>query len=107
MMSKTLQVGSAVLLAGLVATTAAVHAAGPFAGRIAPVNDAVVDVKKDGIDLDVTIGDGDRRRYADDYYDRDRGPDWYRERGYRRYDRRPDDWRDRSCVGVGPVHFCK
>jgi hypothetical protein len=27
-------------------------------------------------------------------------------RGWRRYDRRPGDWRTRGCIIVGPVWFC-
>ncbi|MDO9425345.1 MAG: hypothetical protein Q7T93_00765 [Methylobacterium sp.] len=27
-------------------------------------------------------------------------------RGWRRYDRRPNDWRSRRCGQVGPVWFC-
>jgi uncharacterized protein YfaQ (DUF2300 family) len=27
-------------------------------------------------------------------------------RGWRRYDRRPGDWRTRGCVIVGPLWFC-
>lgn len=27
-------------------------------------------------------------------------------RGWRRYDRRPSDWRTRGCIIVGPIWFC-
>lgn len=45
--------------------------------------------------------------------DRDRDHDrrhWrrgdYEKHGWHRFDRRPMDWRRRSCVAVGPVWFC-
>ncbi len=103
------------LLAGLGgAAAAAVFAFSTVAAQAAPgvaaepkiaAGHIVTVDSRGGVDVDVELGsDG---RYEDDYYDRTHGPDYYRERGYRSYDRRPDDWRNRGCVGVGPVHFCK
>lgn len=109
MMSNKFLTRSAALLAALVLTTTAGYAAG-----VSPLGDvpssgkgALIKVDKDGPDVSVTISDGQRRHYSDDYYDDDHDEVWYESRGYRRYEVRPDDWRERSCVGVGPIHFCK
>ncbi len=97
----------------LVLSSAATMAAPGFAAAPSLYDGYIVTVdKKDGVDVDINLGaSGDRHSYEqgyeDGYYDRNNGPDYYRERGYSSYDARPDDWRDRSCVGVGPLHFCK
>lgn len=32
---------------------------------------------------------------------------WKRYSGWNRYDRRPTGWRNRGCVAIGPIWFCK
>lgn len=81
-----------------------------MAGTLATQAGAVPLTKADGLAGKSTVTTVDMRRDRDrDRRDHDRR-DWrrgdYERHGWHRHDRRPYNWRSRSCVAVGPVWFC-
>lgn len=98
--------------AGLLAATATAASAMPgTAAKGADVR-AVSENVHTVADVDVVVRrDRHDRRWQNRRW-RDRGIDWnddrYRPyRGWHRYHHRPWGWRNRGCVSVGPIWFCK
>ncbi len=103
------------IAAGIFAVSASAASALP-APKTDALGSSIVDQVRDRDGVNVRIVDrrGDRRGYnrwnRGDRWNRggrwnDRRYNQYR--GWNRYNSRPRGWRNRGCVSVGPVWFCK